>query len=237
MKKQIQNNIISCLYIVPTPIGNMQDITFRAVNVLKDVDIIACEDTRRTGLLLKLLNISATNRLKSYFDHNEETKSIEIINEIKKGKSVALISDAGTPCISDPGYKLVKIANENNIKIISLPGATAFIPALVASGLATHNFTFFGFPPQKKGRQTFLKNIINSENTIILYESSHRILKLINEIAELDNDRNIFISRELTKIFEEHISFNTSQFINNEIKINDKGEFVLIIEGKLKNKK
>ena len=232
MKETKQNIIEPCLYIIPTPIGNLQDITFRAVQILKNVDIIACEDTRHSGLLLKSLEIPSDKKLRSYHDYNEETKSIEIINEIKKGKSVALISDAGTPCISDPGYRLIKKAKENNIKIISLPGAKAFIPALVASGLAVHSFVFMGFPPQKKGRQTFLKNAINNENTIILYESSHRILKLIKEIAELDGNRNIFISREISKIYEEHINFNTSEFLNNEITITQKGEFVVIIEGK-----
>ena len=227
------NDILPCLYIVPTPIGNIQDITLRALKILKEVDIIACEDTRHSGLLFQLLEIPTNNRLQSYHDYNEETKCIKIINEIKNGKSVALISDAGTPCISDPGYRLVNKAIENNIKVVSLPGATAFVTALVASGFSVHRFIFMGFPPQKKGRQNFIKDVVYSENTIILYESSYRILKLIKEIAELDDNRNIFISRELTKIYEEHIHFNTSQFINDEIKITDKGEFVVIIEGKL----
>lgn len=222
----------NALYIVPTPIGNLQDITLRAINILKEVDIIACEDTRKSGLLLKTLDILSANRLCSYHDYNEYERSIEIINEIKNGKSVALISDAGTPCISDPGYKLVCNAKENNIKIISLPGATAFVPALVSSGMAVHSFVFLGFPPQKKGRKTFLLNAINSEHTTILYESSHRILKLIKELSQLDNNRNIFISREISKIYEEHISFTTTQFLNNEIKITEKGEFVVIIKAK-----
>lgn len=231
-QKLKKNNISACLYIVPTPIGNLEDITFRALQVLKNVDIIACEDTRRSGLLLKSLEIPSKNRLCSYHDYNEEIRSIQIIKEIKSGKSVALISDAGTPCISDPGYKLVSVAKENNIKIVSLPGPTALITALVASGLAVHNFTFVGFPPAKKGRQTFIKSIINAENTTILYESSHKILKLIKEVAELDSNRNVFISREITKIYEEHINFNTSAFLKNEVNIIEKGEFVVIIEGK-----
>ncbi|MCL2039360.1 MAG: 16S rRNA (cytidine(1402)-2'-O)-methyltransferase [Bacteroidetes bacterium] len=231
-EQKLKNNISPCLYIVPTPIGNLKDITLRALEVLKNVDIIACEDTRRSGLLLKSLDISSKNRLRSYHDYNEGTKTIQIINEIKNGKSVALISDAGTPCISDPGYKLVSSAKENNIKIVSLPGPTALITALVTSGMAVHNFTFIGFPPAKKGRQTFIKDVVNAENTTILYESSHKILKLIKEIAELDSNRNIFISREITKIYEEHISFNTSSFLKNEINIVEKGEFVVIIEGK-----
>jgi 16S rRNA (cytidine1402-2'-O)-methyltransferase len=231
MNKIKQNKIEACLYIVPTPIGNLQDITLRAIDILSNVDIIASEDTRRSGLLLKSLNINSSASFRSYFDFNEEKKSLALIKEIQNGKSVALISDAGTPCISDPGYKLINKAHQNNIKIISLPGATAFVPALVASGFSNHCFTFFGFPPQKKGRQTFIKNAINCENTTILYESPHRILKLIKEIAELDNNRNVFISREISKIYEEHILFNTSQFINNEIILTEKGEFVVILEG------
>ena len=232
LNEKKQNDISNCLYIVPTPIGNLQDITLRAIKILKEVDIIACEDTRRSKLLLKSLDIPSANRLRSYFDYNEETKSTEIINEIKKGKSVALITDAGTPCISDPGYRLVKKSKENNIKIVSLPGATAFVPALVSSGLPVHSFSFLGFPPQKKGRQAFIKNIINSENTTIVYESPHRILKLMKEIAELDGNRNIFISREISKIYEEHINFSTSQYLTGEITITEKGEFVVIVEGK-----
>ena len=225
-----KNKIEPALYIVPTPIGNLEDITLRAINVLKSVDIIACEDTRKGGLLLKSLAISHSARLSSYYDFNEETKSTFLINEILNGKSVALISDAGTPCISDPGYKFVNKGIEKGIKIISLPGATAFVPALVASGFAVHNFTFLGFPPQKKGRSTFLKNALNIDSTVILYESSHRISKLISEISQLDANRNICIGREISKFFEEYIRFNTSEFISNEIQITEKGEFVVIIE-------
>ena len=225
-----KNKIEVALYIVPTPIGNLEDITVRAINVLKNVDIIACEDTRRSGLLLKSLEISHSAQLHSYYDFNEETKSVALIAQILNGKSVALISDAGTPCISDPGYKLVNKAIEKGIKIISLPGATAFVPALVASGFAVHSFTFLGFPPQKKGRSTFLKNALNSSNTVILYESSHRVLKLISEISQIDNNRNICIGREISKIFEEYIRFNTSDFAEEKIKITEKGEFVIIIQ-------
>ena len=228
-----QNSIETCLYIVPTPIGNLKEITLRAIEILSNVDIIATEDTRRAGLLLKLLNIQHKEKLQSYYNFNEEEKSFELVKLIQKGFSVALISDAGTPCISDPGYRLVKKARENNIKIISLPGATAFVPALVSSGFSNHCFTFWGFPPQKRGRQSFLKKIINNENTSILYESSHRIRKLISEIAEFDINRNIYISREISKIYEEHILFNTQKFLNGEIKIIEKGEFVIIIEGKI----
>jgi 16S rRNA (cytidine1402-2'-O)-methyltransferase len=227
-----KNNVESALYIVPTPIGNLDDITIRAKNILSSVDIIACEDTRRSGMLLKSLNIEKQNNLYSYFDHNEEQKSLTLINQILQGKSVALISDAGTPCISDPGYKIIQKAKESNIKIIPLPGATAFVPALIASGFANHCFIFMGFPPQKKGRKTFLNDVILSQNTTILYEASHRITKLISEIASLDSNRNISISREISKIYEEHLNFNTADFIQNKIKIVEKGEFVVVVEGK-----
>jgi len=225
-----KNKIEPALYIIPTPIGNLEDITLRAINILKNVDIIACEDTRRSGLLLKSLDISTSSRLSSYYDFNEDTKSISLIDEILNGKSVALISDAGTPCISDPGYKLVNKGIEKGVKIISLPGATAFVPALVASGFAVHSFTFLGFPPQKKGRSTFLKNALSIPNTVILYESSHRISKLISEISQIANSRDICIGREISKVFEEYIRFNTSEFINEKIKITEKGEFVVIIQ-------
>ena len=220
------------LYIVPTPIGNLQDITLRAIEVLTNVDLIACEDTRRCGLLLKSLNISNNNRLRSYYDQNEERRSIELINEILDGKSVALISDAGTPCISDPGFRLVSKAREHSIKVVSLPGATAFVPSLVASGFPNHCFTFYGFPPQKKGRKTFLLNALSNSNTIIFYEASHRITKLIKEIAEIDSNRMILISREISKIYEEHIEFSGQHFLDGAVKITEKGEFVVIVAGK-----
>jgi 16S rRNA (cytidine1402-2'-O)-methyltransferase len=227
-----ENKIEASLYIVPTPIGNLEDITLRAINILQNVDIIACEDTRRCGMLIKNLNLQCSAKFESYFDYNEDSKSKHLINEIKNGKSVALISDAGTPCISDPGFRIVNMAIESNIKVIPLPGATAFVPALIVSGFAVHSFIFMGFPPQKKGRSTFLKDTLNATNTVILYESSHRINKLIQEIAMIDNSRNICISREISKIFEEQIRFNTSEFIAGNVKITEKGEFVIVIEGK-----
>ncbi len=223
------------LYLVPTPIGNVEDITLRAINILQNADIIACEDTRHTGVLLKLLDkITNNKKLISYFDHNESERSSYLIKEIINGRSVALVSDAGTPCISDPGYKIVSAAVQNNIKIVPLPGATAFVPALIASGFAVHNFTFLGFPPQKKGRQTFLTNALESSNTIILYESSHRIIKLLNEIALIASQsgqkRNIFVAREISKLYEEQIRFSTDDFLNNQVVVVTKGEFVVIIE-------
>ena len=229
------SNLQPALYLVPTPIGNLEDITLRAINILQSVDVIACEDTRRTGILLKSLKIDAhSKKLVSYFEHNEVEKSNYLIREILAGKTVALVSDAGTPCISDPVYKIVSSAINNNIKIVPLPGPTAFVPALIVSGFAVHNFTFFGFPPQKKGRQTFLKNVLNSENTAILYESSHRITKLLQELAVISSssnkNRNICVVREISKIYEEQIRFTTNDFLENKVNILDKGEFVIVIE-------
>ncbi|MDR0927022.1 MAG: 16S rRNA (cytidine(1402)-2'-O)-methyltransferase [Ignavibacteria bacterium] len=220
------------LYIVPTPIGNLEDITLRAIKVLTNANIIACEDTRRCGMLLKELAIITNATLRSYHDYNESEVSGRLIEEIANGKSVALISDAGTPCISDPGYRLVNKAIAAGIQIVPLPGATAFVPALVASGFAVHSFAFFGFPPQKKGRNSFINNALNQETTTILYESSHRIKKLIGEIAEIDANRNICIGREISKIYEEYIRFNTSEWLSNSINIIEKGEFVVLIEGR-----
>ena len=235
-KSDNKKNITPALYLVPTPIGNLEDITMRAVNILQEADFIACEDTRRSGVLIKSLGLSTKAKLISYFEHNENEKNDFLINKIIDGNIVALISDAGSPCISDPGYKLVQKAIEKNVKIISLPGATACIPALTASGFPVHRFTFFGFPPQKKGRQSFIKSILNCPNTAIVYESSHRIIKFINEIVSLDSNRNICIAREISKIYEEYIRFNTNEFNNNTINITEKGEFVIIIEGKDENK-
>lgn len=218
------------LYIVPTPIGNLDDITLRAIRVLQTTDIIACEDTRHSGLLLKALNIDNNGRLQSYHDYNEEEKSNVLISMMLEGKSVALISDAGTPCISDPGYRLVNKAIANGIKVTSLPGASAAITGLVASGLPVHSFTFVGFPPQKKGRHTFIKQTLENTYTTIFYESSHRISKLIAEIAEISPNRNVCICREISKLYEEYIRFNTSNI--QQIKIVEKGEFIVIVEGK-----
>jgi len=227
-----KENINACLYIVPTPIGNLDDITIRAVKILNEVDIIACEDTRTTGNLLFLLKIKP-KKLVSYHNYNEQEKASHFIEEILIGKSVALLSDAGTPAISDPGYTLVKEAINNNIKIVPLPGATALIPALNASGLPTNNFTFLGFPPQKKGRKSFLEHALNFSTTTILYESSHRIEKLINELIGLGYaDRQISVSRELTKLFEEHIRGTIAEVQKILNKTQIKGEFVVVIEGK-----
>ncbi len=221
------------LFIVPTPIGNLDDITIRAIKVLSEVDIIACEDTRHTGILLKNLSV-IPKKLSSYHEHNEKNKALELIQEIKSGKSIALVSDAGTPLISDPGFPLIRLAVEHNIEIIALPGATAFVPALSASGFSTNSFIFLGFPPQKKGRQTFLKQLGKMEHTTILYESSHRIIKLLDELNEIFGDtKQICIAREISKIHEEYIrgsAINCKEQLLKKQSV--KGEFVVLIEDK-----
>lgn len=222
----------AALYLVPTPIGNLEDITLRALKVLRLCDIIACEDTRTTSKLLKLLGIEQKT-LVSYFEHNEKSKAERLVSEIINGKSVALVSEAGTPVISDPGWSIVQEAINRDVHIVPLPGASAFITALIASGLPVDRFVFMGFPPHKKGRKTFLSKVAESEITVIMYESTHRIVKLIDELSELCNpDRRVCIARELTKIYEEFIRgtiLEVQEIIRN--RSNLKGEFVVIIEG------
>lgn len=226
------------IYLVATPIGNLEDITVRALRILRNVDIIACEDTRHSGIMLKKLEIEY-KKLISYHEYNELEQSRKLVNLVNEGNSIALISDAGTPLISDPGYKLVAFANESKVKIIPIPGASAFLAALSASGMGTHRFTFVGFAPQKKGRQTFLRNIVEIDNTVILFESTHRIEKLISELAEIAGpNRKICVARELTKIHEEFIRGNATE-ISEIIKQKKglKGEIVVILEGKLNTDK
>lgn len=232
-KKIMGKTLQPGLYLVPTPIGNLEDMTQRAIRILQQADIIACEDTRRTGQLLKQFGIQK-KKLSSYHEHNEKEKAKQLANELLAGKTVALVSDAGTPAISDPGYRIIKTAIENDIKIISLPGATAFAPALAASGIPINNFLFLGFPPQKKGRKSFLKKISNLEWTIVLYESPYRILKLIDELIEYcGGERQICIAREISKIYEEFIRGTLLECREALLKKPSiKGEFVVVIEGK-----
>lgn len=217
------------LYIVPTPIGNMDDITFRAVRILNQVDLIACEDTRVTGKLLFYYKINT--KMISYHEHNEEAKLSFIINEIFSGKSVALVSDAGTPLVSDPGFPLVRKCREEHIDVIALPGANAFLTALVASGFPIHKFKFMGFYPNSRGQAKFLQEIIQSECTIALYQSPMRMkrfLKDLNKVKEFDF--RICLARELTKVYEEYI-FDTIENIQNRLnEITYKGEFVVLID-------
>lgn len=227
MPEEIQKSV---LYVVPTPIGNLEDITLRALHVLKNVDVIAAEDTRTTKFLLDHYNIEKP--LLSFYSHNEQVRVPQIIERLKKGDAVAIVSDAGTPGISDPAFSIITAAIQNEIKIVPLPGATALIPALVASGLPTHEFVFEGFLPHKKGRKTKLERLSNEERTIVLYESPHRILKTLEELLEYFGDRNIVIARELTKKFEEIIRGRLYNLVYNYTFHSIKGEFVLVIEGK-----
>jgi 16S rRNA (cytidine1402-2'-O)-methyltransferase len=214
------------LYIVATPIGNLSDITIRAIEILKSVDLIACEDTRHT---LRLLNhFEIKKPLISYHQHSGKIKVDKIIEKLENGGSVALVSDAGTPGISDPGEFLIAQAITRGIEVESIPGASASICALIISGLGTSEFTFYGFLPHKKGRQTKLKEIAQENKTIILYESPYRIKKLLSELLEFCGDRSISVSRELTKKFEETYRGKISEVTP---KIKEKGEFVVIMEG------
>lgn len=215
------------LYIVATPIGNLDDITLRAIKTLKEVDIIAAEDTRHTLKLLNHLEISKP--LISYHRHNEEIKTEELISKLLEGKNIALVSDAGTPAISDPGAEAVKVTINNNIEVIPIPGACAAITALVASGMDTKEFTFIGFLPQnKKNRKEKLEQIQKEERTIILYEAPHKLLKTLEDLKEILEQRKVVIARELTKIHEEYIA-GTVEELQNKI-TNPKGEYVIIIE-------
>ncbi len=218
------------LYIVPTPIGNLEDITLRALKVLGGVDVIAAEDTRTTKFLLDHYNIQKP--LLSFFSHNEQIRVPQILERLKEGSSVALVSDAGTPGISDPAHSIISAAIEHNFTIVPLPGATAFVPALIASGAQTHSFVFEGFLPHKKGRRTLLEKLKEEERTIVLYESPHRILKTLEEILATFGDRDIVIGRELTKKFEEILRGKVTGIIQELSRRSIKGEFVLVIEGK-----
>lgn len=216
------------LYLVATPIGNLEDITYRAINILKNVDVIAAEDTRHTLKLLNHFNISKP--LISYYRHNEDIRSETIIKKLKNGEDIAIVSDAGTPGISDPGEEIVKNAIEENIDIIPIPGSCAAINALIASGLNTKEFTFLGFLPlNKKLRKEKLEEIKEYKKTIIIYEAPHKILNTINDLEKILEDRKVVIARELTKIHEEFIRGTISE-IKNKLE-NPKGEFVIIIEG------
>ena len=219
---------MSKLFIVPTPIGNLGDITFRAIETLKSVDLILAEDTRTSLKLLKHYNIE--NIVESYHMHNEHKKLISIIERLNSGVQFALISDAGTPGISDPGFLLIRECIKNNIEIECLPGATALIPALVNSGLPSDRFLFEGFLPVKKGRTKRLKEIAEENRTVIFYESPHRILKTLNDLSTYYNDdRSVSISRELTKIHEENFRGKIKDAIEYFKKKKPKGEFVIVL--------
>ena len=224
------------LFLVPTPIGNLEDMTFRAIRVLKEADIILAEDTRTSAPMLKHFGID--KKAYSHHQHNEHKATAEIIRFLKEGKNVALISDAGTPAISDPGFFLTREVIKHDLEIECLPGATAFVPALVNSGLPTDAFVFEGFLPVKKGRQTRMKKLADEERTIVLYESPHRLLKTLEEFAAFfGEDRQASVSRELTKLYEETVRGTLAEiklhFENNVLK----GEFVICVAGRPEEKK
>lgn len=219
------------LYIVPTPIGNLKDITLRAIEVLKEVDLILAEDTRTSGKLLKHFNINTPTQ--SHHMHNEHKTVDAIVQKLKSGISIALISDAGTPAISDPGFLLTRTCIENNIDVECLPGATAFVPALVNSGLPNDKFVFEGFLPVKKGRQTRLKLLANESRTIIFYESPHKLIKTLTHFCEyFGEDRQISVSRELTKLYEETIRGTAKEVLEHYTNKPPKGEIVIVVAGK-----
>ena len=219
------------LYLVPTPIGNLEDMTFRAIRILKEADVILAEDTRSSAPLLKHFEIQ--NKVYAHHQHNEHKAVPEIIRLLKEGKKIALISDAGTPAISDPGFLLVRAAIENQIQVQCLPGATAFVPALVISGLPADCFTFEGFLPVKKGRQTKLKELSQESRTLIIYESPHRLNKTLEDLIEhFGGDRKASVSREISKVFEETIRGELLEIQQHFLENTIKGEFVICIAGK-----
>ncbi len=228
-------SIENALYLVATPIGNLADFSYRAVHILNSVHFIAAEDTRTSSVLLKHYSINTPMR--SYHSHNIPSETPRLIEQLKAGKAIALISDAGTPGISDPGYHLVTNCVENNIRIIPIPGASAFISALVASGLPTNSFVFEGFLPNKKGRKTKIEQLAAEKRTIILYESPHRIEKTLNQLLENWGNRKCVLAREITKKFEEFISGSLQELVDKTGNQKIKGELVLIIAGARKTGK
>lgn len=224
---------MSKLFLVPTPIGNLKDITLRAIDVLKDADLILAEDTRTSGKLLKHFEINTP--MQAHHMHNEHRTLDAIISKIKSGATVALISDAGTPAISDPGFLLTRACVENAISVECLPGATAFVPALVNSGLPNDRFVFEGFLPVKKGRQARLTQLAEEQRTMIFYESPHKLLKTLTQFCEYFGDeRRVSVSRELTKLYEETIRGTAKEVLKHFNEKSPKGEFVIVVEGKAK---
>lgn len=219
------------LYLVPTPIGNLKDITLRAIEVLNSVDVILAEDTRTTGKLLKHLEIRRP--LQSYHIFNEHKTVEKLIERLKKGETIALVSDAGTPGISDPGFLLVRAAKDAGLEVNCLPGATAFVPALVNSGLPNDRFTFEGFLPHKKGRKTRIESLLEESRTMIFYESPHRLMKTLEQLSEaFGPERMASVSRELTKLYEENVRGTLKELVDYYKEHPIKGEIVLVVQGK-----
>ncbi len=219
------------LYIVPTPIGNLEDITLRAIRILKEVDFILAEDTRTSSVLLKHLGIEKP--LRSHHKFNEHATVQSIADAIDAGRDVALVSDAGTPGISDPGFLLVRTCVERGIEVTTLPGATAFVPALVQSGFPCDRFCFEGFLPQKKGRKKRIEALAEEERTMIFYESPFRVVKLLEQLAEtMGEEREVAVSREISKMFEETVRGTLAEAAEHFRQYAPKGEFVVIVAGK-----
>lgn len=219
------------LYVVPTPVGNLEDMTFRAIRVLKEADLILAEDTRTSGILLKHFEIK--NAMQAHHKFNEHKTVEGVVNRLLAGETIALISDAGTPGISDPGFLVVRECVKNGIEVQCLPGATAFVPALVASGLPNEKFCFEGFLPQKKGRMTRLKALADEPRTIVFYESPHRVLKTLGQFIEyFGSERKVSVSREISKVHEETVRGTLTEVIEHFTANEPRGEFVIVLEGK-----
>ena len=218
------------LYIVPTPVGNLEDMTMRAIRILKEADMVLAEDTRTSGILLKHFDIK--NRLASHHKFNEHGTAANVVEKLKAGMNIALISDAGTPGISDPGFFLVREAVAAGIEVICLPGATAFVPALVASGLPCDRFVFEGFLPQKKGRKTRIESLAEEPRTMIFYESPYRLVKMLQQLSEVFGaDRQVSVAREISKVHEESVRGTLEEVIAHFTAQEPKGELVVIVEG------
>lgn len=218
------------LYVVPTPVGNLEDMTFRAIRILKEADLVLAEDTRTSGILLKHFDIK--NAMQSHHKFNEHKTVESVVNKVRAGQTIALISDAGTPGISDPGFLVVRECVRNGLEVECLPGATAFVPALVASGLPCDKFCFEGFLPQKKGRLTRLKALANEERTMVFYESPYRVVKTLTQLAEhLGSGRLASVSRELSKVHEETVRGTLEELIAHFTANEPRGEFVLVVAG------
>lgn len=219
------------LYVVPTPVGNLEDMTFRAVRILKEADLILAEDTRTSGILLKHFEIK--NAMQSHHKFNEHQTVENVVNRMKAGETVALISDAGTPGISDPGFLIVRECVRNNIEVQCLPGATAFVPALVSSGLPDERFCFEGFLPQKKGRVTRLTQLREEARTMVFYESPYRLLKTLTQFMEyFGAERSVSVCREISKVHEESVRGTLSEVVEHFTNVEPRGEIVIVLAGK-----
>ena len=223
--------VMGILYIIPTPVGNMEDITLRAIRILKEADLVLAEDTRTSGILLKHFDIK--NHLMSHHKFNEHGTSAGIVERLKAGQNIALISDAGTPGISDPGFFLVREAAKEGIEVTCLPGATAFVPALVMSGLPCDRFTFEGFLPQKKGRQTKLTSLEQETRTMVFYESPYRLVKTLQQLAEhFGTERKACVCREISKVHEEALRGSLAELTAHFTEHEPKGEIVIVVGGR-----